>query len=436
MKILLNLGFLLVAVLGGSFALAQNAEPYEQSPINYSATEPKDAAAELQARINSGKLVLGEEDGGIVQNLLRELRIPVESQLLIFSKTSLQRQRIQPGHPRALYFSDTCYLGWVPSGLIEITAIDPILGPIFYSLDPRASEVKTQRSFVRDSDCLRCHGGTFVRGIPGLFARSVFTDAEGEPMLRQGTELVDSRTPFTNRWGGWYVTGKHGSTLHRGNVTARETNEQLVVDFRTGANLTCLTNFFDTREYLTNSSDIVALLVIEHQLAMQNTLTRASLNSRRMLEYQKNLQHDFKQPITEEPVYESVKSVFDHAAKELVDDLLFKDEAQLPEGLEGSPGFQRAFAINAPRAADGTSLKDFDLKGHLFRNRCSYLIYSDAFRKLPQPLLQRVRERFAHALVDTAPDPHYAYLGAEERARIARILRETLPDLRLVPNRE
>jgi len=211
-------------------------------------------------------------------------------------------------------------------------------------------------------------------------------------------------------------------------------NEELVVDFRTGANVTDLSRFFDTGEYLTNSSDIVTLLVFEHQLAMQNTLTRASLNSRRMLDYQANLQRGFKETVTEEPVYDSVKHVFDSAASELVDDLLFKDEAPLPEGIEGSSAFQHSFAANAPRASNGNSLKDFQLRGHLFKNRCSYLIYSEAFHLLPKPLMRRVQERLACALRAADPDPRYAYLGSEERARIAQILRETLPDLRLVVN--
>ena len=165
---------------------------------------------------------------------------------------------------------------------------------------------------------------------------------------------------------------------------------------------------------------------------MQNTLTRASLSSRRMLDYQKNLQRELKETITEEPVYDSVKSVLDSTAREVVDDLLFREEAPLPDGIEGSPAFQRAFSANAPRAANGNSLKDFDLKGHLFKNRCSYLIYSDCFRLLPKPLMLRVLERFARALRATDPDPRYAYLGAEERARIVQILHETCPDLRPV----
>ena len=341
-------------------------------------------------------------------------------------KTSFQRDRIRPDHPRAIYFSDTGYVGWVPYGLIEIAAVDPQLGPIFYSFDPDANE----RKFVRDGDCLRCHGGTFVRGIPGVFARSVFTDATGEPLLRHGSEIVDFRTPFTNRWAGWYVTGKHGTALHRGNVLAREKDDALIVDLQRGANLSDLSDFFETKSYLGPGSDIVALLVFEHQTAMQNALTRASLDCRRMLAYQKNLQLDFKEPVTEELTYDSVKHVFDSTAREVVDDLLFKGEARLPEGLQGSAAFPEAFRAEAPRAGDGSSLKDFSLQGHLFKNRCSYLIYSECFLDLPEALKQRVYVRLIHALHSTNPDPQYAYLDAGERARISNILTQTHSEFR------
>ena len=352
-----SLLFVVLCLLSVQFVGAEQIETYELPPFNYSTAQPQDAIARLQARIALGKVDFGETDRQMVEALLRELHIPIESQLLVYSKTSLQRERIRPTRPRALYFNDTCYVGWVPSGLIEVTTIDPVLGPIFYSLNPSSGRTNLEHSVVRDSDCLRCHGGNFVRGIPGVFARSVFTNEEGEPMLRFGTELVDFRTPFANRWGGWYVTGKHGQALHRGNVMASEKNNEVVVDFRLGANITDLSRFFDTREYLKNSSDIVALLVFEHQLAMQNTLTKASLNSRHMLDYQIKLQRDLKEPISDEPVYDSVKKVFDSCAREIVDDLLFKDEAELPEGIEGSPGFQRAFVAIAQRSADGDSLK-------------------------------------------------------------------------------
>jgi hypothetical protein len=161
---------------------------------------------------------------------------------------------------------------------------------------------------------------------------------------------------------------------------------------------------------------------------MQNTLTRASLNSRRMIDYQKNLQRELKETITEEPVYQSVKSVLDNSAREIVDDLLFKDEAEVPAGTEGSAAFEKAFAAGARRASDGSSLKDLLLQGHLFKNRCSYLIYSDSFLALPKQLKRRVYRRLSAALTSTEPDSRYAYLEPDERVRLVEILRETFPE--------
>lgn len=417
---------LAVALPGVSHALGK--EMFEQPPVNYSASQPKDAVTRLQAQLADGRVSLGGREREIVSGLLRELHVPVESQVLVFSKTSLQRQRISPDRPRAIYFSDDCYVAWVPSGLVEVTAIDPLLGPVFYALDPKATLVGASRSFVRDEDCLRCHGGTFVRDIPGLFVRSLHTDENGEPLFRGGSEVVDFRTPFTNRWGGWYVTGKHGRTLHRGNVFTREKGDELIVDFQQGANVTSLAPYFDTKRYLTNSSDIVALLVLEHQTTMQNTVTRAGMNCRRMLEYQRALQRELQESSTEELAYDSVRSVFAGAVRELVDDLLFYDEAVLPDGLEGMPAYQRVFQANARRASDGRSLKDLSLKGRMFQNRCSYLIYSDSFLALPPELKKQVYARLEQILEGKNAESRYSYLGKEERIRITRILRETHPE--------
>jgi hypothetical protein len=407
-----------IALLGPGRVWAQLDEPYEKPPLNYSTTKPHDAMAELEAQSGSALPWTG---GGkvILQRLLKELHIPVESQVLVFSKTSFQRQVINPRRPRAIYFSDTSYVGWVPDGLIEVTTIDPHLGPMFYSFDPNAEQPR----FVRDSNCMTCHGGQFVRGIPGVFVRSMFTDATGEPLFRYGSEVVDFRTPFTNRWGGWYVTGKHGNSVHRGNALAHEENDQLTVDLRRGATATDLSSLFATKSYLRPDSDIVALLVLEHQTAMQNTLTRASLDCRRMLAYQKNLQVELKEPVTEWLAYESVKHV-----------LLFKDEALLPPRVEGSADFQKAFCREAPRADDGSSLKDLQLAGHLFKNRCSYLIYSDCFRTLPAELKRRVHSRLVRALDTATSDSRYDYIPAEERVRISKILKQTHPDFRDFPD--
>ncbi len=424
-RIQLMLGVLAAGWAG--VAGAADVEMFEQSPMNYSATTPHDAITRLQAQLgNAGPA--GNSDRDLVAGLLRELQIPVESQVVVFSRTSFQRRRISPERPRALYFNDDVYIGWVPAGLVEVTAIDPQLGPVFYTLDPLEARTNYAQSFIRDSDCLRCHGGTFVRDIPGVFVRSLYADATGEPLLQGGSQVVDFRTPFAERWGGWYVTGKHGVALHRGNVFTRVVDGELNVDFKRGANITDLSGFFDTKRYLTNSSDIVALLVLEHQTAMQNAITSAGMHCRRMLEYQQTLQKELKEPVTEELAYDSVRSVFKGAVQDLVDDLLFRGEAVMPEGLEGSPGFQSAFQRNARRDAEGRSLKDFSLQGHLFENRCSYLIYSDSFLALPELLKKRVYARLQEVLTAPQAEPRYAYLDRPERVRILKILRATHPE--------
>lgn len=409
-------------------AVAQT-EDYELPPINYSKSQPHDAISRLEKRLASGQLKFAGDDKQIARALLHELQIPEDSQIVVFSKTSFQRKRIEPSHPRALYFSDSCYVGWVPGGLMEVTTIDPQLGPVFYSFDPHAPVTKGSPQFNRDGDCLTCHATSGVNNMPGVFARSVFPDDTGEPLLRHGSELVDYRTPFDHRWGGWYVTGQHGTATHRGNVFAHEKGDDLVVDFQKGANITNLSKFFDTDNYLRGSSDIVALMVFEHQLAMQDAIIQAGFRCRRMMDYQNKLQHDLKEPITDEPTYDSVKSVFASSARDLVDCLLFKDEATLPDGIKGSPAFQRAFQANAKTINGVGSLKDLSLDGHLVKNRCSYLIYTESFLALPKLLKDRVYDLLDKALKSKTPDERYSYLADDERARIVKILRATHPDL-------
>jgi len=409
-----------------SLAPAQGVPDYEQPPISYSATVPRDAFAALQRRITSGELAFAGSEQRILQSVLDALNVPVWSQVLVFSRTSLQRGRIRPERPRALYFSDSVYVGWVPGGLIEIAAVDPELGPVFYSVDLRSLR-EGRAKIERDADCMRCHGGTFVRDIPGLFARSVFPDATGEPLGRHGTVTVDDETPFGERWGGWYVTGYHGSETHRGNVIASERGDQLVFtpDTRRPDELS---PYFPTSDYLRATSDAVALLVFEHQMAMQNSLTRASQAARKMIAYQKGLQTAFKEPLSDEPVYDSVKSVFTSTVQDVLDHLLFRQAAPLPDGLVGHPELRQSFANDAPRATSGHSLKDLLLKERLFAQRCSYLIYSDSFRQLPETLKQRILDRLREVLQSREPEARYAYLPSEERQRIYEILRETHPD--------
>ncbi|HTO04598.1 MAG TPA: hypothetical protein VL069_12890 [Opitutus sp.] len=398
---------------------------YEQPPISYSATTPG-AVTALQARIASGELRFSGSEQDALKILLSALEVPVESQLLVFSKTSLQRRRISPERPRALYFSDTIYVGWVPGGLTEVILVDPQLGPVFYTFDLRDGR-REHPKLERDNDCLRCHGGNFVRDIPGVFARSLFTDETGEPLLRHGTLIVDDETPFSQRWGGWYVTGYHGDEIHRGNVTGAENGDALVFTPSTKRPDT-LAKFFETRDYLRGTSDVVALLVLEHQTTVQNALTRANFTSRRMMAYQHGLQKSFKETITDEPVYDSVKSVFESTADDVVDRLLFRKAAPLPSGVIGDPAFQKSFVRNAPKSAAGHTLKDLELFDRIFEHRCSFLIYSEMFLQLPETLKTRIFDRLQKALRSRDANDRYAYLPPAEKQRIYDILIETHPD--------
>jgi len=407
---------------------AQRIPDYEQPPTHYSETAPQDEVTRLRERLERGELAFVGDERQVLRAVLDTLQVPASSQVVVFSKTSLQRRRIRPDTPRALYFSDTVYVGWVPGGLIEVAAIDPKLGPVFYALDPRASD-PARRTFARDNDCLRCHGDHFVRDVPALIARSVVPDATGEPLLQYGTKLVDDQTPFEERWGGWFVTGYEGAMDHQGNAWAPASGDMRGFS-ATGSRPSELSSFFDTSRYLTGTSDVVALLVMEHQMAMQNSLTAASQRCQKMLVYQKSLLKAFKEPETDALVYDSVKSVFTSAAEEVVDHLLFRDAAPVPPGVTGLPAFLGDFTKGAPRSASGHALKDLQLRDRLFSNRCSFLIYSDTFAALPEQLKGLIFERLYEALHDTHADGRYGYLEVNEKIRIYEILLETHPDAR------
>ena len=121
------------------------------------------------------KLEYSEDGGGYLRSVLKLLYVPVSSQGLVFSKTSLQLFRISPSNPRAIYFNDNVYVGWVRSGeVIEVSTADPNLGAVFYTLDQTAS---TNPKFVRRAECLQCHSSRSTKDVPGHIVRSIFPAA-------------------------------------------------------------------------------------------------------------------------------------------------------------------------------------------------------------------------------------------------------------------
>ena len=90
---------------------------FEEAPINYGQTPATDRVAKLAEKLRSGKVRLDyDQQGDYLPAILQELEIPMSSQTLVFSKTSLQIHRISPATPRAIYFNDDVYVGWVQDG--------------------------------------------------------------------------------------------------------------------------------------------------------------------------------------------------------------------------------------------------------------------------------------------------------------------------------
>jgi hypothetical protein len=413
------MAFALAAGVAG-VSHGQGLPEYELPPISYSETAPSDRLAKLES------IPIDKRDRELLAWLLEELEVPVESQILVFSKTSLQRDLIQPNRPRALYFSDDAYVGWVPGGLIEITTSDPNLGLVFRSLDARRTTGPAR--LERDADCLSCHGGSMTRNWPGLMARSVFADSRGEPITSAGSFLIGHDTPIEKRWGGWYVTGRHGALRHMGNVTVSPSEGRSKVFGDEGANLDSLEKFFDPAPYLRPDSDIVALMVFEHQITVHNRLCEGGLRVRKWSHYQRRLQEELGEPVSDEPVGTALR-VVNSETERIVEALLFCDEAALPEGgLSGAGDFERAFQQNQRLDSSGRSLKTLDLRQRLFRWRCSYMIYSEAFASLPAELRRSVVRRLEEILTADTPPERFGHLPKAERRGIHEILMATHPD--------
>ncbi len=406
-------------------ATGQSIEDSEHAAIQYTKTPANDPIARLQKRIDGGEVKLtyyGRH--GYLRSVLEALKVPTSSQMLVFSKTSFQHDRISPGAPRALYFNDDAFIGWVQYGpVLEVATTDPQLGAVFYVLEQKKSE---KPKFLRQTyECLQCHSSSMTAQVPGYMMRSVYVRADGQPQFRAGTMLTTDQSPLSERWGGWYVTGKHGGMRHMGNVFARGGSE-VEIDPEKGANLTDLKSLVDTSPYLSGHSDIVALMVAEHQTNVSNLLTRANYQTRLALDYEKQLNNDWKRPskVHSESTQHRIESV----CEPLLRAMLFVGEAPLTEQVIGTSGFAEEFQRKGPFDRVGRTLRQFDLKTRLMRYPCSFLIYSDAFQSLPSLAKETLYRRLWQVLLDEEHVKEFSSLTSEDRKAIQEILTDTCPD--------
>ncbi|NOZ39037.1 MAG: hypothetical protein GXP24_02270 [Planctomycetes bacterium] len=395
-----------------------------QPPINYSTAPVNDAIARLQQQIDSGEIKLEwDKQHGWLPSVLDLLKIPRSSQLLVFSKTSLQLAKISPRTPRVLYFNDEVYIGSVQSGaVLEVSAVDSQQGAIFYALDQKPSDTpKFRRS---DNDCLTCHQNRRTQDVPGYLVRSVYPGKSGHPHFELGTTTTDQTTDFHDRFGGWYVTGKHGKLRHRGNMIASK-NAHPPIDPELGANVTDLASRLNTDHYLTKHSDMVALMVLEHQAQMHNFITHANYEARQTKYYDATWNKVLNRP--EGHRSEVSQRRLASASEKLLRYLLFSGEFRLTSPIEGTSDFAAEFESIGPHDSQGRSLRQFDLNTRLFKYPCSFLIYGDAFAALPDNIREVIDGRLQEILSGEDQSPEFAHLSPEDRTAIREILEETLP---------
>ena len=420
-----SLAAVLVTFMADS--LLQADDEFERAPILYSESTPANRVSDVQSQIDSGELNLEYSlEFGYLPALLKVLQVPVESQSLVFSKTSLQMRRISPRTPRAIYFNDDVYVGFCQSGeVLEISAVDPQLGTVFYSLDQRQMD---RPQIVRRTDnCLVCHSSSRVEGVPGHVIRSLYVDNSGQPLLSGGSRTVDHTTPIDQRWGGWYVTGTHGSQKHLGNLTVKGRDFVEPVDNSEGHNLVDLEFRINPDRYLTAHSDIVALMVLEHQAFVHNRLTRANFDTRQALAYEATINEATDEPAGSE--LESTTRRIKSTGDRLVQALLLTDEAPLTAPIKGTSGYAEQFASSGPRDKQGRSLRDLDMTTRMFRYPCSYLIYSKSFDDLPTPSRDYVLKRLWDVLSGNDTSREFSHLSAIDRRAILEILCDTKPRL-------
>jgi hypothetical protein len=403
-----------LVLAAGLVASAQRRDVFvasrDEPAIRYSSTPPSDAVAALNERLQNGSAALVfDSANGYLRSVLDALRVPVESQALVFSQSSFQAPLINVHNPRAVYFADTVSVGWVRGGrILEVAAQDPAQGVIFYELEQKPSP---SPRFVRNNDCLACHLSWETLGVPGLTVQSMYPIPDEISYANGFTTIHGS--PLEQRWGGWFVTGDHGGAKHMGNVPVMPADKGRLKIANPTRMLNSVEGLFDLKGYPTPYSDVVAQLVLAHQTHMTNLITRTGWEARLL---------------AAKPSTDASARVME-AARDLVDYLLFIDEAPFAGPVKSTSGFPERFAKDGPRDKQGRSLRDFELGRRLFRYPCSYMIYTPAFDGMPALARDAVYTRLWEVLSGREKQPRYRGLSLADRRAIVEILRETKPGL-------
>jgi hypothetical protein len=395
--------------------------------IGYSSPPQHNDIAHLIAHMRAGQVKLEyAQPRGYLDSLLHALHIDPDSQVLVFSKTSLQTDAISARTPRAIYFNDDTYVAWIEgSKLIETTTMDSMMGTVFYTLvDQPTGPAHFERETTR---CLQCHD-TFSEsggGVPNFLFLSAYSRQQGDVVTNDVARHTSDETPLADRWGGWYVTGDLGGIPHLGNILPAS-DGRLPLSAAHPRNLASLDALFDTKPYLTDKSDVVALLVLQHQVDMHNLIIHANYKCRMLME--RHEPGSSTAGLTWAQLTPTLRARFEVLLDPLVQGMLMVDAAKFPHPIRGTSGFTRSFEARGPRDSRGRSLRDLDLDTRLFKYPLSFLIYSEGFDYLPGAAKEYVYRRLDELLTGSDRSPTFSNLSTADRRAILEILRATKPD--------
>lgn len=409
-------------------AMQDMAADIEYGTMRYVSSPRTDAVAQIEI-----KNLEFHPQRGYLDALLQKLDISPASQLMVFSRTSLNIEHIKPQTPRAIYFNDNTYVAWIPgSATIEIASMDPHLGQVFYTLEQNRNTGPVMEK--QTAQCLRCHDSYSLTGggVPRFLLGSGYTGINGSLVSHEGWILTSTATPFESRWGGWYVTGRHGKLVHLGNIAVTDPSELYQLDTLRKGNIDSLDSMMDPSPYLAKTSDIVALLVIEHQVEVQNLITRVNYDVRTALQNNPELLSGSQ--LNVKHLDTPVRQLLQNQTEPLVRAMLMLDEEPLTDAVTGSPAYSNWFQSSGPRDRNNRSLRDLDLHKRVFRYPLSYLVYSNAFQGLPELARQQIYLRLNELLTTAQLPEGYERLAESDRTAVVAILNDTLPDFVRVIN--
>jgi hypothetical protein len=405
---------------------ANQYNDFEDPPFDYHTRAKRDAFTLLRQQVDAGQLQLpGGSPAKFFTGLLHALKIPAESQMLVFSKTSFQRRVISADNCRAVYFNDDTYLTYIPDGRIEVASTDPELGSVFAIFDPTGGPGLPKIESPRQ--CLGCHAGSFTNFLPGPMLRSVVADQQGRVVRDLPENNSGHSMKYGERWGAWVVQGAPPDFPHLGNILARR-DQPDVQDFFTSERIS---TFCKEKELPAQGSDVVALLVLDHQIAAHNRIMSAGYQWRHAVDRMQASQRERNQPVTDVLSGEALEQAREWTL-DLLHYLTFGDEQPLPTAIQfASSPFANAFAQNAKKAPTGHSLREFDLSKRLFKHRLSYMVECNLLPAWPKAYRDLFWNELKNGLSGSSPPEALKHLTAEEKPALLALIRATqanLPD--------